>query len=240
MNAVQTCWLRQSRTEYTAAALTSELCHWLLQIGERPDLLVRCTRVVEDEVRHAAMCHELFLYVGGEPQPVAVDPRHLRHADDPDAPMPWRAFTAACELACEESVALPVFRLRARNATDPRAAEVVAQILRDEATHRAFAWDLVDSLRERLGPDSAEWVRARVGWWLRVYLRARLEEQVTSYGATTLGFGLIDRREHWQAMKDCVQDTVLPRFVERGLLPQSISPEQLVEELCSQEQAPGP
>ena len=44
-----------------------------------------------------------------------------------------RAVNAAGQLAIEESVSLPVFATRLRNATDDKVREVVARIHRDEA-----------------------------------------------------------------------------------------------------------
>jgi hypothetical protein len=114
--------------------------------------------------------------------------RLFPHADDPDADISLRALTAAGELACEESVAVAVFRARLANARDPMAREVVEIILRDEANHRAFAWDLIDELIGLLGHARARaWTQPRVAWWLRVYLRARLEQQVERYTPAQLG-----------------------------------------------------
>lgn len=234
-DVVHYCWFRQSRTEYMAAAQSSELLHWALQCGVSPELAVRLTRLVADEVRHAAMCHELYLHVGGPPQQVPLQPRQLRHQDDPDAPMVWRAVTASVELACEETVALPVFRARERNATDPKAAEVIAIILRDEATHRRLGWDLVDEFITLLGQDAVRaWARPRIPFWLRTYLLAEVSKKERVYTPNQLAVGLIDRREHWQLMVDCVREQVIPRFQKRGLLEDDATFEELQAELRAQ------
>lgn len=234
MNVVQYTWHRQSRTEYTAAALTAQLCHWLVVMGLSPDTLDRCTAVVADEVRHAAICHAMYLHVGGTQDQVSIVPESLWHADDPQAPVPWRAVSAVAGLACEESVALPVFKTRVRNATDPLALETVEAILRDEARHRAFAWDVLDELAELLGHEPVRaWVRPRIAWWLRIYLTAELRDDEPVYSAEELGFGLIDRREHWALMRACVEEVVIPRFQQRGLLEASIDGDALKTELIS-------
>jgi hypothetical protein len=225
-------WLRQSRTEYMAASLISEMTHWLITLGVNPELLVRARRVVSDEVRHATICRELYLHAGGPPAPVELDPRQLSHRDDPEAPLHLRALTAAGELACEESVALAVFRLRLANATEPMAREVCEIILREEATHRTFAWDTLDALVQMVGKATArEWVRPRLAWWLRIYLGATLREQEPVYSARALGFGLVDRREQWAAMRATVTSDLLPRFKKRGLLEDEADAELLAGEL---------
>lgn len=242
MNRVQKTWWRQSRTEYTAAALVAEMTHWLVALGVSPDLLVRATRVVSDEVRHATICRELFLHVGGSPEPVPLSPAALAHGDDPGAPIHLRAITAAGELACEESVALVVFRMRLDNATDPVAREVCEVILRDEATHRAFAWEVLDELIRMQGQDRVRaWVRPRVAWWLRIYLGAQLRDREPVYPPEDLAYGLIDRRAHWTAMRQCVETDVIPRFKERGLIEEDVDARQLIAELALMNQAaPGP
>lgn len=215
---VQRTWYRQSRTEYTAAALVSEMTHWMLMLGVSPDLCYRATRVVRDEVRHSTICNELYRHVGGT-EAIALTPRRLRHQDDPDQPVHLRCITAAGELACEESVALDVFRMRLANATDPMAREVCEVILRDEATHRAFAWELLDALIDMQGLDAVRaFARPRIPWWLRVYLGAELRDREPVYPDSALAFGVIDRRAHWTAMRRTVEEDVLPRFQDRGLL----------------------
>ncbi|MCB9546118.1 MAG: ferritin-like domain-containing protein [Myxococcales bacterium] len=232
MNDVQRTWFRQARTEYTAASLVAEMTHWLIRLGVGPDLLVRATRVVSDEVRHATICRELYVHVGGDPGPVALNPRALAHADDPDAPTHLRAITAAGELACEESVALTVFRMRLENARDPMAREVCEVILRDEATHRVFAWDTLDALTALVGQEATRaWVRPRIAWWLRTYLGAKLRPVEPTFPPEDLAFGLIDRRAHWAAMRQTVEAQVLPRFQSRGLLEAEATPAMLIAEL---------
>lgn len=228
---VQKTWRRQSRTEYTAAALVSEMTHWMLMLGVSPDLCYRATRVVRDEVRHSTICNELYRHAGGT-EAIEIRPGQLRHRDDRDQPVHLRCITAAGELACEESVALDVFRMRLDNATDPMAREVCEVILRDEATHRAFAWELLDELVRMQGLDAVRaFARPRIPWWLRVYLGAALRDREPVYPTAALAFGVIDRRAHWTAMRQTVEQDVLPRFAERGLLEDSATGASLEAEL---------
>lgn len=227
----QYTWFRQARTEYSAAALTAQLLHWMIVLGFSPDTLARGARVVADEVAHARLSHELYTRCGGTRE-VPLDERLLRHSDDPDADMLWRTVSAVGGLAVEESVALPVFALRKRNATEPRFAEVIGQILRDEGVHRAFAWDVLDELAESVGVDDLRaWMRPRIAWWLRVYLLRAPRPHEPVYDARQLGRGLIDRREHWAVMRACVEEDVIPRFRKRGLLEDGVTGEALTAEL---------
>jgi hypothetical protein len=228
----QYAWLRQARTEYTAAALTGQLLHWLIVLGLSPETLQRGSRVVGDEVEHARLSHELYLLCGGADEAWVLNPALLWHSDDPEAPISHRALTAAGQLAVEESIALPVFAARLRNAKHPRAREVNERIHRDEAFHRAFAWDVLDEITGIMGVDTARsWVRPRLAWWMRVYLRASLRDSEPTWTAQQLGMGLIDRVEHWTLMKACIEEVVIPRFVKRGLLEKGVTGSDLLGEL---------
>ena len=229
---VQLCWFHQARTEYSAASLASELCHWLMLLGLSPELLMRNSRLIGDEVRHSALCHELYLHAGGVDEPVPTSRSRLIHGEDCEAELELRALSAAGALACEESVALAVFRARLANASEPMARELVELILRDEANHRAFAWDLIDALVERIGrPRARAWAEPRIARWLRVYLLARLEGPVQSYSPAQLAMGLIDRRQHREIMQRDVREQIIPRFIERELLAPSETFESLVLQL---------
>jgi len=233
----QYTWLRQARTEYAAAALCSELLHWLHLLGVSPDTLQRCTRLVSDEVSHSLLSHELYQLAGGEPRAVPTPPQLLTHADDPDASTVWRCVTAAAELAIEESVALPVFAARLDNAGPEDVRERIAQIHRDEAFHRAFAWDLVDELTEALGVDAMRaWITPRLPFWFRIYLRPRSLDHEPTYTDQQLAYGLIDRRQHWQLMQACARDVVFARFVQRGLVEDGVTADVVAAEVARRAQ----
>lgn len=234
-------WLRQSATEYMAAGQTAQLLHWLILLGVSPDTLTRCARVVSDEVRHSTDCYRLYEHVGGPPRAVPAPPSHLHHADDPDADVVWRAVTALGQLAVEESVALPVFQLRVRNARDPEVRSVCEGILRDEAFHRAFAWDALEELTEALGPPAMNaWVAPRLGWWLRVYLLEAPTPGDVVFTEDDLAVGLIDREEHWSVMRGAVDAVILPRFRRLGLCGVAVDAAALTHELRAQGPRPVP
>lgn len=175
--------------------------------------------MVRDEIRHATICRELYVHVGGGSDPIPLDQTRLQHLSDKGAPMLSRAITAAGQLACEESVALGVFSLRLQNATDAVAREVCTVILRDEATHRAFAWALLDELVRLEGHAEARaWIRPRLPVWLRTYLRADVSPSEPTIPSEDLAYGLIERRAHMAGMHDTVDSDVIPSFKERGLL----------------------
>lgn len=233
MNPIQKTWYRQSGTEYRAAALVCEMSHWMLMLGVRPDLCYRATRVIRDEIRHATICHALYQHAGGQ-EVIPLKIQQLVHQDDIDQPVHLRCITAAGELACEESVALEVFRMRLANATDPMARDVCSVILKDEAIHRAFAWSLLSELIQMQGLEQVRaYCRPRIAWWLRVYLGAKIKEKENVYTPEQLAFGLIDRREHWQAMRDTVENDVIPRFQKYGLLEDAANGQTLQKELAA-------
>jgi len=224
----QFTWLVQSRNEYGAAAVMAQLTHWLVALGMSPDSIQRATRLINDEVLHAKLCRGVYLAAGGEERPVVLVDEALSHYDDPDAPIVWRAVTAAGELAVEETVALPVFQARQRAATHAEPVAAVKQIIKDEAFHRAFGWDLYDEFIERLGVEAVRaWSRPRLGWWLRAYLLAHPGDDEPVYSDEQMAWGLIQRRDHWNLMRQCVDEVVLPRFRKRGILEEGVDADEL-------------
>ncbi len=202
-----------------AAGLQAQMLHWLVQVGVRPELLVRTSQAISDEVRHSALCQRLYSQLGGPPSAIPIAADQLAHKDDADQETGWRALTAAAEMACEESVAVAVFKARLANATHPAVQELCRMILQDEAVHRGLAWDLLEELKSLLGPDAAKaYAQPRVGFWLRNYTEAFLEAAPIVYTEDQLGLGLVQREEHWMLMRDCAVEDVLPRFERLGFV----------------------
>jgi hypothetical protein len=58
--------------------------------------------------------------------------------------------------------------------------------------------------------------------------------------AAGAGLGLIDRREHWTMMRATIEDVVIPRFRDRGLLEAGVDGDALAGELVRRDGKPVP
>ena len=59
MQRVQHYWYNQAIAEYTSAARTVELSHWMQRLAFSPDLIRDAIRISDDEMVHAQMCFDL-------------------------------------------------------------------------------------------------------------------------------------------------------------------------------------
>ncbi|MCP4806921.1 MAG: ferritin-like domain-containing protein [Proteobacteria bacterium] len=216
MRHIQKVWAQRTLAEYRSACLTAELQHWLLVIAVSPDTLDVCHRIVMDEVAHAELSREAFLAAGGDPAalPLARDTLFLPH--DVEAPLEYRALSVAADVfCCGETVAVPLFLALREDATEAPAIEALDRIVRDEATHRAFGWTLLDELLERL-PDGVVWLQQRAPEFVR-----RIADAYDGYGSTTVDqgpeWGLMPPVRYGEITRQCIDEVIRPRFAKRGV-----------------------
>jgi hypothetical protein len=186
-----------------------------------PDTLEVCHRIVSDELAHAELSREVLLAAGGSGTAIAIDRDQLWLADARGLDLEFRALAVVGRVfCCGETVAVPLF-LAIREATsEPAARPVVDRIVRDEAVHRAFGWDTLDELLERLGEPGAAFARDQVGGWLDwIATSYRVSPDAPALAPGEAQWGLIESPEYARIAQDCVDDVVRPRFAARGLLP---------------------
>lgn len=217
MRHIQRVWAARTLAEYRSAALTAELQHWLLVIAVSPDTLDVCHRIVSDEITHAELSRDAFLAAGGDPAalPLSRDALSLPH--DPGAPLEYRALSVAADLfCCGETVAVPLFLALRERVTAPEAVVALDRIVRDEATHRAFGWTLLDELLERV-PDGVAWLQQRAPLYVD-----RIADAYDGYGSTTVDqgpeWGLMAPVRYGEITRECIAQVILPRFAQRGVV----------------------
>lgn len=210
-------WGRRVVAEYTSAALTSALVCWLVEIGASVDLVRMAHRIVADELEHAELSLAAARAAGGAEPPV-VDRRRLRYAPSAGSPVELDVLRVAVETFClGETLAVPLFRAMARDATAPEARAALERILRDEARHRAFGWLLLEVLLDGPGGDV---LRARA----RAALPAQLAAIRDAYLApapdptpTERAWGLIGPPAYRDALDRTAARWWAPRFRALGL-----------------------
>src|SRR4051794_9655621 len=69
---VQHEWRARIAAEYTSAAVTQHLTLWLIQAGAPPDLIDAGLAIVNDELVHSRLSHEVYTAAGGS-EPPALD-----------------------------------------------------------------------------------------------------------------------------------------------------------------------
>jgi hypothetical protein len=218
MQAVRRTWAARTLAEYRSSAITAELLHWLITVAVSPDTLDTCHRIVSDELAHADLSREAFLAAGGDASalPLPRESLFLRHA--PDEVLELRCLAVAADVyCCGETVAVPLFIALGEKATEPTAVAALERILRDEAVHKAFGWQLLDELLERLGEPGRAWLAPRIPGYIQ-----RIDKTYTAYGTDITphgaAWGLMPPARFTEVARSCIAEVIRPRFEKRGLL----------------------
>src|SRR5262245_42548692 len=69
-------WRARVAAEYTSAAITQQLVLWLIQAGAPPDLIEAGLVIVNDELVHSRLSHDVYVKAGGT-EPPAIDRTQL-------------------------------------------------------------------------------------------------------------------------------------------------------------------
>ena len=221
MEHIQKTWALRTVVEYRSACLSAELLHWLLVIAVSPDTLEVCRRIVGDEVVHADLSREAYLAAGGDMAALPLTRDQLFLHIEPGAPLELRALAVAARIfCCGETVAVPLFLALREEVSEPSAVAALDRIVRDEATHRAFGWQLLDELLERLGDPGRAWLIERTPRYVEEIAAA-----YEAYGTATVpdgpAWGLMPPARYGEIVRECVDEVIVPRFRKRGVHPPS-------------------
>ncbi len=216
-------WRARIAAEYTSAAITQQLVLWMIQAGAPPDLIEAGLAIVNDELVHSRMSHEVYALAGGT-EPPAIDRTQLGIARDSDV-LELDILRAAVRVFClGETVAVPLFSHLREGCTQPTARAALDRILRDEVRHRDFGWDTLDWLcASPIGEQVPELVAER--------LPAMFTELEQSYGTANdavasddgemtdaeRAWGLAPPREYAEILAQTIEKDYRPRFAARGI-----------------------
>jgi hypothetical protein len=228
-DAVRHEWHQRIEAEYRSAALTSQLGHWLIQVGAPPDLIESALRIVKDELAHAELSHEVYVDAGGKAPPT-IDRRALELACDVHAPLEQAILRCDAELFClGETVAVRLFQRMRERCEVESARRALDRIVRDEVFHRDFGWTLLEWLlsgdfeteaRELLHRELAGMLaRLRRGYGGAALERSRsvLESEARSFPDANRAWGLIPVLEYVRVVEETTERDYRPRFAELGV-----------------------
>ena len=217
-------WRARIAAEYTSAAITQHLVLWLIQAGAPPDLIDAGLVIVNDELAHSRMSHEVYALAGGTLPPALVREQLglLRTSESLELDILRVAVRVFC---LGETVAVPLFKHLRERCTETAARGALDRILRDEVRHRDFGWDLLDWLCASPGGDQVPGVVA-------AELPAMLRELEQSYGTGNpaiasddggmtdpeRAWGLAPPREYARILAQTLDKDFRPRFAARGVI----------------------
>lgn len=155
-------WRNRVHAEYRSAAVTAQVLQWSIRFGLPRAVQDTAHRIVRDELDHAALSHRCWVALGGDGEPLELEESELAAPDDPAGPLASLLETILYSFCFGETLAVPLFSEMRRQARLPAARAALDRILRDEAVHRAFAWDALAALVALDPPGVQAWVGGRL------------------------------------------------------------------------------
>jgi hypothetical protein len=213
---VRTEWSRRVAAEYRSAALTAQVLHWSVQAGLSEGLLHTALRIVRDELDHAALSHDCLRALGGEDEPIPLDATTMATAGTAGV-LGGLVDSVVVNFCLGETFAVPLFDAMRRGATHPAVVGVLTRVLRDEAVHRQFGWDVLDELLLRVpgvGTRVAAMLPAALASFERAYAP---EEDGPELLPEELACGLLATADYRTLYGQTLAADVVPRFAKRGV-----------------------
>lgn len=137
-------WQNRVETEFRSIQIMNRFFTEVVGSGDPIDVYAGALDLVEDEIKHTALCAGVVEALGGRPHyPAQLELR------DPErfvaAPMPERALSTAISMvAINETLSVGYVEDLAARCTDPVIGEVLRQTVGDEEQHQEFGWSYVE------------------------------------------------------------------------------------------------
>lgn len=213
-------WRRRTQAEYTSAAIAQQVTLWLIQLGAPPDLIRDGLGVVDDELTHSELSAEVADRAGGSCGVPIIDPAALVFggSDDPAAALVSSILRFFC---IGETLAVPLFRMLRRRCSVPAALSALDRVMRDEARHRQFGWDVLDwalmventSVRDSL----RDQVPAMLDDVLAAYTITSGAGPEVALSPNIAAWGLAPPQDYSRTVSSALGCDVLPRLALRGI-----------------------
>jgi len=213
-NAVQTEWQRRMEAEYSSAVLTHHLTLWLMQLVAPFELTRLGLAIVEDELVHSELSHEVYVAAGGS-QAINLQAKRLGLGDVANNEILNGVVRAGVESFClGETVAVRLFSKLRAPCVQPVAKQALDRILRDEVRHKEFGWTLLEWL---LSIPRSSQVRQIIDR----ELPAMFKRLRANYGFSQLGAArrYVEARAAWGLMPAPDYAATLKETLERDYTP---------------------
>ncbi len=148
--ALEAFWLQDARGEHASIPAFSRISWQLAAIGSPPELLAWAHRAALEEISHAQLCFALAEGYGGHPysvQPILkMFESGLDFGDDPIEVIATETLFDGCLL---EGFFANIASVAAIQCEEPATLAALEQIAREEKSHAAFSWALLEWLLEQ-------------------------------------------------------------------------------------------
>lgn len=141
-------WAERARTEHRSIEVMTRFLVELQGAGEPIEVYAGTLELIEDEIRHTALCRAMCRALGGSAP--ADRPATEVTAGVQRTPMNERALaTAIAMLAINETLSVGYIRDLAARCENPVVGAVLRATVEDEDEHEAFGWTYIATALDR-------------------------------------------------------------------------------------------
>jgi hypothetical protein len=227
-------WHKRAHTEFRSVQITTRFMSEITGAGDPIDIYAAGVDLVEDEVRHTALCAEMCRALDFQP----VFPEPIR-PDEPagflEAEMGERAtHTALSMVAINEAISYGFITDLADRCDEPTVGAVLDATIADEEGHQDLGWVYLEKSLERFPASTRPQWREIVERTLQEHLdpaneilesipsdRRRLEAWPDDERVT---LGLHSDQRHALVFRQTFYEVLEPRLRDLDLLPDGIEP----------------
>ena len=215
---VQAEWHNRVKAEYGSAAIAARMLQFLIVVGASDKLINTCMRIVRDELDHARLSYECLVAFGGADLSVSIHADGLPTIPSTDLILPQLLDELTQSFLLGESFAVPLFHGMYANTQNPQAHAMLTRVLQDEATHRAFGWEVLDSLLQRPNNEIRSYISARLPELLSAFKLAYAPEDAQdTLSQEELRYGLMQPSEYRRIWETCYKEDISQRFRLRNI-----------------------
>lgn len=210
---VTALWLRKAQSELGASTSFAEVHRCLVLLGAPSELLFSSAKAVEDELRHAEICHWVAEQYAGQPLP---QPRCAAVATN----AAFRGCTevesallfVALHCALNESVACAYLKRCYSEAETQIVSAVTRDLLSDEVKHARLFFQLIPSRSPSEKALLGEALPALLSSVEDAWLRDTELDSACPKGHGTLSAGAL-----LEVTQEAIRSLVIPGFREAGI-----------------------
>lgn len=225
-------WHQRAHTEFRSVQVMTRFMTETTGAGDPIDVYAAGVDLIEDEVRHTALCMEMCRALGFDP----VFPEPIR-PDEPqqflEAEMGERAtHTALSMVAINEAISYGFITDLAARCEEPTVAGVLDATIADEEGHQDLGWVYLEKSFRRFPDGTRSQWRELVRQTLEPHLRQtnRVLEELDGSERhleawpddARIELGLHSTARHALVFRDTYYEVVKPRLEELDLMPDGL------------------
>ena len=217
-------WKNRVQAEYTSAAITAQVLQWMIVMAMPDSLINTAMRIVRDELDHARLSHDCYIEFGGDDAPPEIHANQLVFDSSKEGVYSSFVQILIRSFCLGETFAVPLFHRMYEGVSHPTAQKVLTRVLKDEAVHRAFGWEVLDELLSRDAQNLIPFIEQSLPKLVQGFQLAYANEHHDlSVEEEERQKGLMSAQDYREIWIQTYQNDVIHRFAKRNITAPSLS-----------------